>query len=261
MNAQRIALSGAAAYAGQVDDGAGEFLEYKQRLVYSLLRAGARVALRLRLPLGQFEKLLQMAYFQEARAEQGLRLDVIAELFGKSLRTVSTLHHRFRSDFFRPERDVALRRAIAALVNHLPADDARLRAAFSEVPEVELGAALDDLVRGGVLARRGDRWHRNADAHEFLGSDTAARVDGLNRQMDVVAATVWHRLVQPSARPALARTYVFHASDADLAALLDEITALAHARAVAADEACASTGGGRVGLTLAAAPLDEQEEP
>lgn len=241
-----------------MDDGSSAFLEYKQRLVYSLLRAAARVALRLRLPIGQLSSLLQMAYFQEARAEQGLKLDTIAELFGKSLRTVSTLHHRFRGDFFAPERDVAFRRAIAALVNHKPADDARLRAAFPDVPELELQAAIDDLVRGGVLIRDGAHWKRNPSAHEFLGTDTTGRIDGLNRQMDVLAATVWRRLVEPDARPALARTFVFQASDADFQALIDDVAALARDRAIAADQAAESTGAGaRVGLTFAAAPLEE----
>jgi PAS domain-containing protein len=244
-----------------VDDPGARFLEYKQRLVYSLLRAAARVALKLRLPLDQLASLAQMAYFQEARAGQGLKLDAIAGLFGKSLRTVSTLHNRFRGDFFAPEHEVALRRAIAALVNHRPADDARLRAAFADVPEVELASAIDDLVRAGVIVRDGAVWRRNPAAHDFLGAtpdDLVARIDGLNRQMDVVAATVWHRLVEPGDRPALARTFVFHASDRDLQAMIDATAQGVRERAIAADVAFDATGdGGRVGFTFAAAPLEE----
>ncbi|MEM6929077.1 MAG: hypothetical protein AAF602_19215, partial [Myxococcota bacterium] len=95
------------------DDPSRGFLELKQRVVYSLMRAAARVGVRLQLPLKSVTSLLQMAYFQEAREARGLNLDAIAALFGTSLRTVSTLHHRFRSDFFAPEQEVALRRAIA----------------------------------------------------------------------------------------------------------------------------------------------------
>ena len=234
------------------------FLEYKQRVVYSLLRAAARVGLRLLLPLGTMESLLQMAYFQEARESRKLKLDEIASLFGKSLRTVSSLHNKFRGDFFAPERAVAFRRAIAALVNHAPADETRLRAAFPDVSEVELGAALDDLLREGTIVRSGPSFRRNPDAHEFLGTDVRERVDGLNRQMDVVAAAVWHRLVDGSSRPAQARSYVFDASDDDLRGAIEAVDRLLRDRAIAADRAAEASGAGsRVGITFAAAPLEE----
>lgn len=240
------------------DEGNG-FLEYKQRVVYSLLRAAARVGLKLLLPLGTMETLLQMACFQEARERQGHRLDAIADLFGKSLRTVSTLHSRFRGDFFAPERDVAFRRAIAAVVNHAPADLQRLRAAFPDVTEVALGAALDDLLREGRIVKVGEQWRRNPEAHEFLGTEVREKVDGLNRQMDVIAAAVWHRLVEASERPAQARTYVFDASDADLRGAIDAVDRLIRERAIAADRAAEGRReGARVGITFAAAPLGEE---
>lgn len=234
------------------DDGAGGFLEYKQRVVYSLLRAAARIGLRLGLPLAQIGDLLQMAYFQEAREQRDLKLDAIAELFGKSLRTVSALHRRFRSDFFAPEREVALRRAVASVVNHAPADAARLAAAF---PGVDLQPVLDDLLREGTLVQVGETYERNPNAHEFTGPDVKARIDGLNRQMDILAETVWQRLIEGSDR-GLARTYVFRASDADRRALVDAVQQLIRHRAVAADRA-AGADDGQVGITFAAAALTE----
>ena len=238
----------------------GGFLELKQRVTYSLLRAAARVGLRSRLSLKQMVSLMQMAYFREAREEQGHTLDAIAEVFGKSLRTVSTLHHQYRSDFFAPEKQVAFRRAIAALVNHAPADLDRLRLAFPDVSEAELIYALEDLQREGTLVARGTppTWHRSPDAHEFTGADLQARIDGLNRQMDVLAETIWHRLVVQDDAPALARTYVFHASDHDFRAMLDAIETLVRERAIAADRAYDLGEDGRqVGITLAATPFEE----
>lgn len=238
----------------------GGFLELKQRVTYSLLRAAARVGLRSGLPLKQMVSLMQLAYFREAREEQGHTLDAIAELFGRSLRTVSTLHHQYRSDFFAPEEQVAFRRAIAALVNHAPADLGRLQAAFPDVPEAKLIEALQDLERGGTLLPRGDppTWHRNPEAHEFTSTDLQARIDGLNRQMDVLAETIWRRLVLSDDAPTLARTYVFHASDRDLQALLGAIEALVRGGAIAADQTYERSGEGRqVGITLAATPLEE----
>ena len=233
-------------------------MELKQRVVYSLMRAAARVGVRVRMPLKQASSLLQMAWFQEAREARGLTLDAIADLFGTSLRTVSTLHHRYRSDFFAPEQEVALRRAIAALVNHAPATEDRLRSAFPDVSAAQLAVALDDLVREGTLATEGDLFVRNPEAHEFFGADRAARIDGLNRQLDVLADTVWHRLVDDDAA-ARARTLVFRASPEDLAALVQDLEALVRERAIAADNAVDEAGEGiRVGVTFAATPLSEE---
>jgi hypothetical protein len=241
------------------------FFEHKQRVVYSLLRAAARVALRLRLPLSKLEDLLEMAYFKEARERQDLKLDAIALLFGKSLRTVSTLHQRFRGDFFAPEREVALRRAIAALIDHAPADLARLHAAFPEVELSALQSALDDLVRDAILVPVGEMWHRNPDAHEFLGKDAKARIDGLNRQMDILAETVWQGFIEGSDQ-GLARSYVFESNERDWRALLEAVQQLVRERAVAADRAVEEARAGaetapgqRVGFTFAAVPLSEEE--
>ncbi|MBX2799357.1 MAG: hypothetical protein KTR31_16905 [Myxococcales bacterium] len=239
---------------------AGAFLELKQRVVYSLLRAATRTALRLRMPLKQLTELVQMAYFQEAREQHGLQLEAIAQLFGRSLRTVSSLHRRYRGDFFAPEREVSLRRAVAALVNESPATDERLAAAFAHIPEAQLAAALSDLEQQRVLHRRQGTWHRNPDAHDFSGNDWRRRVDGLNRQLDVLAEAVWHRIVVDDAEPALARTYVFRGSDEDVQQLLARLDQLAQSGAIESDDRVDATGRGRrFGVTFAAGPMPVEE--
>jgi hypothetical protein len=234
------------------------FLEYKQRVVYALLKGAARVGVRLRLPLKQVTALLQMAYFEEARNTEGMKLEAIADLFSKSLRTVSSLNRRFRGDFFSPEGEVSFRRAIAALVNHGPKPVAALQAAFPEVTESALAAALEDLSREGIVRVQDGLVHRNPDAHAFLDhGGVAARIDGLNRVQDVVAQAVWTRLIEDDAT-ALARTYVFHASPEDYQALLDEVAALVKGRAIAADGVYEQTKQGqKFGITLAGAPMEE----
>ena len=78
-----------------MEPGTGDkYLLYKQRIVFSLLRAAARVGVRLGMPLKQMALLQEMACFREARLTQGMKLDAIAELFDKSLRTVSSLNHQ-----------------------------------------------------------------------------------------------------------------------------------------------------------------------
>jgi len=240
-----------------------QLLIYKHRVVFSLLRASARVGLRLGLPVKQMRELMNLAYFREAREEQDLKLDEIAHLFDTSLRTVSSQHRRFRADFFAPEDAVALRRAIAALVNHAPATRPRLIAAFPETPQRAMDAALADLIEGGTVSLDEGRYRRNPDAHSFIDpKDLHSRIDGLNRQMDVLAATVWCRFVTARGEgepdPGGARTLVFRSTDDDFAQLVADLESWLTERAIASDAACSEEDPGtKVGITFAATPMEE----
>ena len=125
----------------------GSFLNYKQRILYSLFRCVSRISLRLSMPLSQINELFQMAYFHEAREVKGMGLGDVADLFGKSLRTVSSLHNRFRGDFFAPEKEMQLRREIAQKIQDGPASLEELQNDFPKVKEIELLGAVDDLLR------------------------------------------------------------------------------------------------------------------
>jgi len=238
---------------------AGGFLEYKSRVVYSLLRLVARIGIRLRLPLDQVGFLLKMAYFQEARDEQGLELESIAELFGKSLRTVSTLHKQFRGDFFAPEREVQLRRDMAALLTKRARARADFEALFPDRDAGDLIRALDDLIREGRVIENGGRYHRNPEDHDYFDEhDIVRRIDGLNRQMDIVGQTVWNRLVDPvNGTQAAARSYVFAATDEDFDGLVRGILAKLRTDAIAADAVAQEQNiDGRRGITFAAVTLN-----
>ena len=235
------------------------FLEYKHRVVYSLLRAAVRVGFRLHLPLAQMVDLLEMAFFQEARETRGLELAAIAKLFGRSLRTVTTLNQRFRGDFFAPEHEVQLRRDLAATLAEQPRTEALLREAFAERSEAELTAALEDLLRGRRILRDGDQLRRNPEDHDFFDeTNLVGRIDGLNRQMDVLADTVWRRLIEPEGGTAAARSYVFAARGDEFDALVADVLAVLQARAIAADASAQEKGSGtRRGITIAATDLED----
>jgi transcriptional regulator with XRE-family HTH domain len=239
---------------------AAAFLEYKHRVVYSLLRAAVRVGFRLHLPLAQMVDLLEMAFFQEARETRGLELAAIAGLFGKSLRTVTTLNQRFRGDFFAPEHEVQLRRELAAALAARPRTEAELREAFRERSDPEIKAALEDLLRGRRILRDGDTLRRNPEDHDFFDeTNLVGRIDGLNRQMDVLAETVWRRLIEPDeGAAAAARSYVFAARDEEFEALVSDVLALLQGRAIAADASAQDKGAGkRRGITIAATDLED----
>ena len=235
------------------------FLEYKHRVVYSLLRAAVRVGFRLHLPLSQMVDLLQMASFQEARETRRLDLAAIAALFGKSPRTITTLSQRFKSDFFAPEHEVQLRRDLAAALATRPRTEAQLRESFRERSDAEITAALEDLLRGRRILREGDQLHRNPEDHDFFDeTNLVGRIDGLNRQMDVLADTVWRRLIEPEGGAAAARSYVFAARDDEFDALVRDVLAVLQTRAIAADADAQDKGSGkRRGITIAATDLED----
>ena len=59
-------------------------------------------------------------------------------------------------------------------------------------------------------------------------------------------------------RPTQARSYVFDPSDDDLRGAIEAVDRLVRERAIAADRAAETSGeGSRVGITFAAAPLEE----
>ena len=238
----------------------GSFLNYKQRILYSLFRCVCRISLRLSMPLAQITELFQMAYFHEARQVKGLGLSQVASLFGKSLRTVSNLHHRYRGDFFAPEQEVQLRRELALKIEQSPINHQELADAFPDIKDVELVTAVDDLLREKRVLQDGERYRRNPEDHDFFSeTDISARVDGLNRQMDIVAEAVWKRFFEESSPgTATARSYVFQGTPEDFGAMQEALTTFLRDQAIAVDDAAqtASTST-RCAITLAATPLEE----
>ena len=236
------------------------FLAYKQRVLYSLFRAAARVGIRLAMPLDQMVELFRMAYFQEAREQQGLELEPISRMFGKSLRTVSSLHRRFRSDFFAPEREVQFRRELADLLARGPVSREVLADRFPD-QGARLDAAVTELLVEGRIVETDGLLSRNSADHDFFDAGNLnARLDGLNRQQDILAETVWQRLMTVDPPPeSVARSYVFAATDDDFRALIDELMAKLRHDCVAADLAAHDQGqDNRRAITFATATLENE---
>ena len=239
----------------------GGFLNYKQRILYSLFRCVSRIALKLSMPLSQMNELFQMAYFHEAREVKGMGLGDVADLFGKSLRTVSSLHHRFRGDFFAPEEEMQLRREIAQRIQDGPASFEELHADFPKIKEIELLGAIDDLLREKRILQSDETFRRNPEDHDFFSeTDIRARVDGLNRQMDIIAEAVWRRFFEEDAAgDAIARSYVFQGTPKEFEAMQQALTLYVRDQAIAVDDAAQSDDQStRCAITLAATPLENQ---
>ena len=102
---------------------------------------------------------------------------------------------------------------------------------------------------------------RNPEDHDFFSeSDIVARVDGLNRQMDIVAEAVWQRFLEvDSGKPAMARSYVFAGSTAEFEAMTNKVAAYIRDRAIEVDDAAAQAGdASKRAITFAAASLEDK---
>ena len=85
----------------------------------------------------------------------------IAGLFGKSLRTISSLNNRYRQDFFEAEDEVALRREAVGIVERgAQTQDEVIEQLTREHTALEVERAIEDVVRSGYLERVGDRLTR-----------------------------------------------------------------------------------------------------
>ncbi len=244
------------------DDGKG-FFEYKHRVLFSLFRAAAKAGVRLNVPLDQMVELFQMAYFQEAREHKNLKMTEIAELFGKSLRTVQSLHTRFQGDFFSPENEYEFRRAVAEALAPGPKSSEQLAEIFASRSKVELMAALDDLEQEGRIWKEGETYRRDPEDHDFYtGADTMGRIAGLNRQMDILTETVWNRLLRRKSDVAAgARTYVFAALPEQFNAMIEELFERTRGEILEAEaEAFGKKQTQRHGITIAVATMEENDD-
>ena len=114
------------------------------------------------------------------------------------------------------------------------------------------------MIRGGILDQEGVLYRRSPTGYSFVAEeDFTARVDGLNRQMDVLAETTQSLFVDDG-RPGRARTWVFESSAADFLALISELEQRTRSAAMEADRSAEETGDGATyGVTFAAAQMKE----
>jgi transcriptional regulator with XRE-family HTH domain len=230
-------------------------------LVLALLRPAARLARRFHLPLKTFEELARVAFFEALRQGGRVSQAEVARATGVSLRTVGTLERQAREG-------VAASAEERALLRHLEerlgarggATAAELAADFPDLPTDAIERLLGALVTAGRLRRVGDRaearFALDARYISLVGSDRAARLDGLNHQLEVLGAAVEARFTADG-RPALARTLTFSATPEALEALFAALPPAFRAACAAAEEASLDRPGQRTyGATFAVGPLD-----
>lgn len=233
--------------------------ELQRRLLYALLQPAIGFCRRFRIPIDVLEQLSRLAYYDALRS-RGAKQAEVAEVFGKSLRTVVTVERLYRTDFLAPEEEVRTARRLEEALAEGPASTADLAARLELDP-----AETDRLVQGLVEAGRAlpvpsDGPERFVLAERFLSlvkDDLLARLGGLHHQLEVILATVQRRFFAAvDGRPSAARTLSFVGTPAEVQALGEELIRVLRARAVEVEErSLEQPGHERYAVTFALAPM------
>ncbi|MFN3198487.1 MAG: hypothetical protein ACE366_08735 [Bradymonadia bacterium] len=235
--------------------------EHQRRLVYSLLRPVARLCRRFHLPLKAVEELCRLAYYEELKRTPDLTQTDMARLLGTSLRTVGNLAHQHRGDFLSPEQEQGLAREIEEALSHGPLSLDGLIAALTHVSPDQIQRLLPSLVDSGRLTAEAGSpvTYRLEPAWvSLVREDMQARIDGLNHQLDVIAAAVRTRFLAIDERPAVARTLSFAGTPEDMQKLGRAIAQQLRVLCSEAEEDALEAGGHqRYAVTFALAPVDE----
>lgn len=228
------------------------------RIVFSLLRAPVKLAARLGLPLQTVVQLLRVAYYQQLRESHPRDRKAVASRLGVSLRTAAELQRQLSEGFLEPEDTVMFNRQVRSLINEKPQT-------ADEVAKT-LGTSLDAVNEAlKALAANGwtrtdskKRWSIASVVQSYVGGSPSRRVDGLNRQQDLLAKAAWAAFFAEDGTPDTARTWVFHADPAAFKKLRDETMSTTRQQLFDLDEeAEASPKAEQVGVSIIFCRMDE----
>ena len=188
-----------------------------KRLTYAALRPAARLAVRGGFALRDMKKLIELAYYQEAR-RRGLKMKEISQLMSISMAKVGLLSKDLKEYFLQPELEHGVGRQILSLLWAAPLSEARIAQALPEFEADEVSAALRQLVDDGritPLDGRTEVYALAAPMHRLQTDPWMAKVDGLNTLLDSVSLAVHGRFFRDDKR-SMVRNVAFRVRDEDL---------------------------------------------
>lgn len=192
--------------------------ERGRRVILGFLTGAAQVARMCRVPFGEVRNLIEMAQFTDARSE-GMTLGQIAAAFGVSMRKVSQLASRSKTNFVDLHPGADLPRRIEFLLWAEPLSRARILQTLRLLDEQDVDAALGDLLDEGrirtVRRNRTDVFERVDENSRLVTADDQARLEGLTHAISVLAAAVYGRFFRDEEK-ALYRTISFYMRAEDL---------------------------------------------
>lgn len=232
--------------------------ELPARLVYSLLKAAVGIAARSKMPMAQLTELTQLAYFEELRKQHPRELSAIAEVLGLSLRSVGSLNRRLKEAFFAAETEVQPARKVSSVLVEGPRSLAEIQRALPDLERSQVRQALAFLKESGWVQLDSRRYALVSRLRSYVDEDLTRRIDALNNQMEILAASVWSRFVAGEAT-AVGRSWVFAAKKEALLAFIDQtIRSLRH-DAIDLEESALNEGPfERYGVTLAISRVGDE---
>lgn len=228
----------------------GAPVDLPSRIVLALLRGAVRASARFGLPLGQTQQLVRLAYYEVVRAEHPRDRKAVADRLGVSLRTAAELAHQLKALTSEPEDALRHARAVREAIDAQPRSTAALRGAL-DLDGPALDAALQTLVANGWIEDRAGVWVIRGAVQSFLGGSLPQKLDGLERQQQVIADAAHAAFFDTPDGAATARTWVFHADPAEFAAFREQSLRDLRGRMVELDEAApGSSAAEQVGVTV-----------
>ncbi len=230
--------------------------ELPSRLVYSLLKAAVRVAAKSNMPMSELTDLTQLAYFDELRRSHPRELSTIAEKLGLSLRSIGGLSKRLRQAFFAAEASVQPMREVSSALFAKPLSLAELQDALPELEKAQVRKALESLKKSGWVEVQDRKYQLQGRLRSYVDEKLSRKIDGLNRQMDILSASVWSRFVDET-KTSVGRSWVFAAKEEDVVAFIEKaVRELRHGAVDMEEAALESDSHKRYGITFSVSGMD-----
>ena len=234
-------------------------VELASRLIYSLFKAAVRLAARFSFSKTRLVDLLELAYFAELRQHAPRDLQAIAKQLDLSLRSVAALSKKLKSDFFKPESEIAPLRAITAALTNKEMSFLELQKLLAaQIDQATIERGLTFLQQCDWVREKNGVYSLTTTLRSFVSDDWLKRIDGLNHQMTIIAESVRERFIAGNDTTAVARNWVFTADQEAIKQFIAETVTNIRHKAVDLEElALAKNLHDRFAISIAITPYKE----
>lgn len=232
--------------------------ELERRVLFALVGPAAAWCRKMRVPLSEFEQLSRLAYYEELRSRGNATQAQVADVFGKSLRTIVEVERQYRSEFLAPEYEESLSRRVEEALTDAPQTVAALAVAVDADPsDVERVVGALNVI-GRVDGNNDSGYFRRPELRAMVRDDLLARIDGLKNQLDVLMATVNNNFARNEQKsPSMARTLAFVGTPESIKEMGASIARELRLRAIEVEEQALEEGRyEHYGLTFALAATE-----
>ncbi len=188
-----------------------------QQVAYAALRPAARLALGAGVSLREIKKLVEIAFYQEAKTS-GLKMREISDVLSVSMAKVGLLSKGLKNHFVQPDVEHGVSRKILSLLWAGPLSKSRIQQALPDFESAAVEQAIKQLIdeeRVHEIDGRTPLFKLSAAAHRLDTNPWMAKIDGLNTLLEFVSRTIETRFFEDDDR-ANVRNLAFRVRDEDL---------------------------------------------